>query len=407
MRWLLLSMMLLALLGCERHSVPIHTTLASIKVGDQLEHNLDQACVADYQPGVNYFPQQSHFHWSNQLSADYGLHYKKVRFVAGVGSGESLAVLLVQCGTPVPEHEPGTLVIEVPIQRLATGNSAMLGAADELNIVDLLVGIENVRAPTVPSVRARVASGHIQELWGYAHANIEPIIAARPDVYLSFYSAYPQFNLHPQLQRMGVRALPQADHLERHPLGRAEWIKMLALLTNREQRANFRFASIERHYLAWAKLAESAQHRPMVMAGYPSGRDSFEVFGGLNQRAQLIHDGGGDYVLADSPKRGSLVYVPFEQIYARGVKAPVWLGVQPGHQRLQHLLTASPRSAWFQAARDHQVFAFDQGYIGAWASPYHDNGMTRPHKALADVVQALHPELVQNAITPTFLRRLP
>lgn len=407
MRWLVMIVSLSALLGCERQSVPVRSTMAHIPAGNQLEQNLDRTCVADYQPGVNYFPEQTHFQWSNQLSVEYGLHYKKVSFVAGVDNGESLEFLLVQCGTPVPEHAPDSIVIQVPIQRLATGNSAMLGAADELNMVDLLVGIENIRTPTVSSVRERIASGHIQELWGYGHANIEPIIAARPDVYLSFYSAYPQFNLHPQLQRMGVRALPQADHLEGHPLGRAEWLKLLALLTNREQRANSRFASIERQYLDWARLAASAEHRPLVMVGAASGRDSFEVFGGLNQRARLISDGGGRYVMEGSPHRGSWIHVSFEQIYALGAKAPVWLGAQPGYPRLEHLLAASPRSNWFQAARDGQVFAFDEGYIGAWASPYNDNSMTRPHKALADLIRALHPELVRDGTPSTFLRQLP
>ncbi|HCL78128.1 ABC transporter substrate-binding protein [Stutzerimonas nitrititolerans] len=402
------ALFLLSLLvGCERmEALPVERYPAS-PVGDGLERNLDTACIADYREDVDYFPERSRFDWSTQLSVEYGRHFKRVSFRPSVDTGETLEILLVQCGTPVPAHDAATVVVEVPIRRLATGNSAMLGAADELGIVERLVGIENIRSPTVEAVRRRIAEGGIQELWGYAHANIEPIMAVRPDVYLSFYSAYPQFNLHPQLQRVGIRALPQADHLEGHPLGRAEWLKLLAMLVNREAEANRRFAVIETEYLYWRDLAAQAQRRPQIMAGFPSGRDSFEVFGALNQRARLLADAGGGYVLAGLREHGSLLQLGFEEVYLAGAEAPVWIGAQSGYSSLAQMLDSTPRASWFAATRAGQVYAFDRGYTGAWASPAHDNGMTRPHLALAEVVQVLHPELVHSSVPPTFLRRLP
>lgn len=402
----LLSLMLQQA-GCERMDASPLEHYSAHMLGEGPAQNLDAACVGDYREGVDYFPERTRFDWSEQLSVEYAGHYKRVRFRPSVSTGETLDILLVQCGTPIPAHDATTVVVQVPVRRLATGNSAMLGAADELGIVDRLVGIDNVRTPTVDSVRRRIAEGGIQELWGYAHANIEPIMAVRPDVYLSFYSAYPQFNLHPQLQWLGVRALPQADHLEGHPLGRAEWLKFLALLVNREAEANRHFAQVEQAYLHWRDLAAQATQRPTVMAGFPSGRDSFEVFGALNQRAQLLTDAGGDYVLSGLRKHGSLLQLGFEEVYVAGAEAPVWIGAQSGYASLAQMIETTPRAAWFTSAKAGQVYALDRGYIGAWASPSHDNGMTRPHLALAELVQALHPELFQTSVSPTFLRRLP
>jgi len=190
-------------------------------------------------------------------------------------------------------------------------------------------------------------------------------------------------------------------------LGRAEWLKFLALLVNREAKANRQFAQVEHEYLHWRDLAAQARQRPAVMAGFPSGRDSFEVFGALNQRAQLLADAGGNYVLSGLRKHGSLLQVGFEEAYLAGAEAPVWIGVQSGHTSLSQMLEITPRATWFAAARAGRVYAFDKGYIGAWASPAHDNGMTRPHLALAELVQVLHPELLQTSVPPTFLRRLP
>lgn len=406
-RALLLGLMVM-LGGCEKMQALPLESFPSITLGAEgAPGNLDSACVADYREGVDYFPEHTRFEWSEQLSVEYGLNFKRLTFRPRVDAEDVVRILLVQCGTPLPEHAAGTIVVEVPIRRLATGNSAMLGAADELGIVERLVGLENARSVAVESVRQRIAEGGIRELWGSAHANIEPIMAMRPDVYLSFYSAYPEFNLHPQLQGVGVRAIPQADHLEGHPLGRAEWLKLLALLVNREAEANRRFAAIESQYLRWRDLAAQAPLRPRVMVGFPATRDSFEVFGGLNQRAQLLSDAGADYVLGYLQKPGSLLHVSFEEAYVAGANASVWIGAQSGFASLAQMIDSTPRASWFAAVRSGQVYAFDRGYLGAWASPMHDNGMTRPHLALRDLVQALHPELLPAPVQSTFLRQLP
>lgn len=405
--WLLL---LTLLCGCMQVAPPPRTPWPTVDVDEgPIAQNLDAACVAQHHPGVDYFPQKTRFTHSTQLQVDYGLNFKRVRFMPSVATGETLSFLFVQCGTPVPPHGPHEPVVQVPIQRLVTGNSAMLGALDELGLVDRLYGAESTRSASVPAVRERVRQGLVHDMWGYGHASIESVMAVQADVYLSFYSAYPQGNLHPRLWELGVRAIPQADHHETHPLGRAEWLKLLASLTNREALANRQFERIEAQYRQWAVLAREAPERPRVMAGFASGRDTIETFGGRNQRAQLIHDAGGRYVLAGDPRSSSLVYEPFEKVYALGAQAPVWLGTLGGRTDVEDLIAANPLHGRFRAVQEGRVFAWDQDYTGAWTFPYQDQSMTRPHVLLAEALRALHPQL---SLAPApdgqpFLRRLP
>lgn len=401
---------LLLLCGCMQIAPPPRAAWPSVVVGvDGLSDNLDAACVAEHRPGADLFPHKTAFTHSVQLQVSYGPHYKRVRFTPSVGTGETLDYLLVQCGTPVPAHGPHEQVIQVPIQRLVTGNAAMLGALDELGLVDRLYGAENTRSATVPAVRERIAQGLVHDMWGYGHASIESVMAVQADVYLSFYSAYPQGNMHPRLWELGVRAIAQADHHETHPLGRAEWLKLLALLTNREALANARFDRIETQYLQLAVVAATAPDRPLVMAGFAAGRDTIETFGGRNQHARLIHDAGGRFALADDARSSSLVFERFEKVYARAADAPVWLGTLGGQASAATLVDANPLHGWFRAAREGRVFAWDQGYTGAWAYPFQDQGMTRPHVQLAEAIRALHPGLtLPPLVTDTpFLRRLP
>lgn len=403
------ALALAALLGaCSQVAPPPRAPWPSVPTGAAgPAQNLDSACVADYQPGVDYFPQKTRFTHSAQLQVEYGPHYKRVRFTPTVATGEVLEYLFVQCGTPVPAHGPHVPVVQVPIQRLVTGNSAMLGALDELGLVDRLYGAESTRSATVPTVQARVAQGLVHDMWGYGHASIEPVMAVQPDVYLSFYSAYPQGNMHPRLWELGVRAIAQADHHELHPLGRAEWLKLLALLSNREARGDARFGHIVAQYAHWQAIAAQAPTRPRVLAGFASGRDTVETFGGRNQRAQLIHDAGGAYVLADDGSPGSLVYQPFEKVYAQGADAEVWLGTLAGQVDRDALVAANALHGWFGATRSGRVHAWDRSYTGAWASPYQDQGMTQPHVQLAEAIAALHPKLLPHPPAPRFLRQLP
>lgn len=405
-----LAVLALALLlsACMQVSTPPVSALPAQSLGaDGPAHNLEAACVADYKPDVDYFPDKTAFHHSTQLQVEYAAHYKRVRFTPNVATGEVLEYLLVQCGTPVPAHEAHVPVIQVPIQRLVTGNAAILGALDELGMVDMLVGSENVRNATVPAVRARVQAGLVHDMWGYGHAGIEQVIAVQPEVYLSFYSAYPASNLHPRLWELGVRAIAQADHHETHPLGRAEWLKLLALLGNREARANAHYARIEADYKNLAALVANVATRPWVMSGFGAGRGTFETFGAANQRAQLIRDAGGQYVLHDASP-SSLEYVPFEQMYALGARADLWLGTLGGQPGIDAWVAAHPLHGWFRPAATGQVYAWDRGYTGAWANPYQDQSMTKPHVQLAEAISVLHPGKLRPAASGyQFLRRLP
>jgi len=398
--------------GCMRHTPPPREPWPPRAAGASVAKNIDDGCVSDYRPGVDYFPQKTAFRHSTQLQVTYAPHYKQVRFTPNVATGETLEFLLVQCGTPVPAHGPHTQVIRIPVQRMVTGNSAMLRALDELGLVDRLYGAENTRAASVPSVRERVARGLVQDMWGYGHASIEPVMAVEADVYFSFYSAYPQGNMHPRLWELGVRAVPQADHHETHPLGRAEWLKLLALLTNREAQAEAHFSEIESAYRRLAALVADVKHRPLVMAGFAAGRDTFETFGGRNHRAQLIRDAGGRYVLDADQNAASLLYLPFEALYTRAAGATHWIGSMGGQASVANLIAANALHGWFRAAREGRVYAWDRGYSGAWTYPYQDQSMTLPHVLLAEAITVLHPELSDavlssGAAEPRFLRKLP
>jgi iron complex transport system substrate-binding protein len=387
---LLLSLMLAA---CAQPEVGSRGKLPVRAVSEAPRANLVQHCVENFKDGYDYFPDKLTFRHSAQLSVEYHGHYKVVRFNPAVDTGEQLEYLLVQCGAPRPSGFAKAVTINVPINSFVTQNLAMLAAVADLGLEDRLVGISNTRAVTIPTIAERIEAGKILDVGGGTHSTIERILEASPDVLFTFYSALPNTNQHPKLWEIGVRAVGQADHMEPHPLGRAEWLKFLALLTNQEAQANQLFAPIEQRYQELAALAAKVSTRPQVMFGRSAGRDTWERHGGRNFMAQLVYDAGGQFFLHDQIS-GSWAPTSFEKVYANAEEATFWIGGMLNFNDLRSFRDSHPRNDWFRPARERRVFAYDKGRLGMWRYPWGDQGMTKSHLILEDLLRALHPELL-------------
>ena len=399
----------LSLLSCSQVEPTPKGPYELTEIVDEPTTNLRDKCLSRFHPGFDYFPEKTHFKHSTQLSVSYHGHFKRVEFRSAVSSEEPTEIVLVQCGAPIPPHGPGAIVISVPVSRIATASRAMLGAADKLGIVEKFVGVSDPRAITVASFQERVRQGRISMMSGHAHGNIEPLMALDPDVYFTFHSAYPQFNVHPKLWALGIRAVPHADSLEATPLGRAEWMKLSALLTNTEAIGDAEFEKIESQYRFVSSLLQTSV-QPKVLAGTASARDVMELFGGRNHRAQLLRDAGGKFVLNNDQFPGSWLITSFERVYAAGADAPFWIGTRPGIESIEALVAANPHHRWFgNAVHSRNVYATDQGYRGMFAYHLEDQGLNNPHIQLAEIASILHPELrpqLTQFSSPPFIRKL-
>ena len=238
----LLVAVVLAGLGCRQIEHSPRPSWAAEEPGLAGTVNLSERCVSNFDSSVDYFPRKTRFLHSAQIEVSYHGYYKVVSFTPAVDNKEALQYALVQCGTSSPPGFPPARVIEVPIRRFTTANHSILSAVTLLGVENRLAGVTNCHNITEPTIRELALEQEIPEVGGGTPSNIELAMAVNPDVHFTFYSAYPEFNLHPKLWEVGVTAFPMADHMESAPLGRAEWVKLLALLVNKEAHANEWFA---------------------------------------------------------------------------------------------------------------------------------------------------------------------
>lgn len=398
-----IALTLAACAPVEVHEPPAFPTIAA---GATPAANLSDRCVSDYRPGTDYFPDKSRFAHSAQLKVTYHGNWKRVTFTPAVDTRETISMVLVQCGTPRPQVGPKDVVVEVPVRSFATANPSLLGAAVILGVDDRLRGVPNAAAVSLPSIQARVARGKVASVYAIGHANGEQAAAVGADLFFTFYSAYPDANIHPLLRRLGVDAVPQSDHSERTPLGRAEWLKYVALFFNQERQANLAFSVREARYRELAALTRQVRERPLVQLGYPETRDSWSQAGGANQLYRMVEDAGGRHAWRDNANAGSLNFAPMEKLFDRAGAADVWIGnFAPGAATIEDLRREQPRFAWLRPVARGRVWWFDLGKTG-FANPWSDQGMTEPQQALAEMIAILHPELLPEPPEHRFLRRL-
>lgn len=368
-----------------------------------LTHNVD-GCVDRYESHADYFPDKFVFRHSAQLQVEYAPHYKVLTFTPAVGTAEVLQYALVQCGTPPPAGFPAARIVTVPVRRFATANHSILSSIARLGLSDRLVGVANRRSITEPTIRRLTESRAIPEVGSGTHSNIEMAMAVQPDVYFTFYSAYPQSNLHPKLWELGVHALPMADHMETTPLGRAEWYAFLALLVNRERDATAYLDEVEAEYDRLRALTRHVASRPVVMTGQSESRDIWNLRGHQNNLAALIHDAGGQYFWHEGGA-SSYVRESYERVLYAADDAALWIGGPNRVASHADLVAHDPRHAFMQPVRLKRVYALDRDGLGTWTYPWVDQSLERPHAILADLIRVIHPDIAY-AHRDVFIRPL-
>lgn len=300
--------------------------------------------------------------------------------------------LLLPRGAARPEAYPQAQVIRIPISKLVALSTTHVALADFVRADSILTGLDNTRYVYDPEVRERIASGEIAEVGEGGSLNQEMVIALQPD--LLMVSGMPGTDLqkYQAIISSGIPVLINTEWMESSPLGKAEWVKLMAALTNGEAIANKKFDSLTAEYLRLARLTSRFKNRPSVISGSPF-QGAWYVPGGKSYRASLYEDAGAHWPWAQDTAAVSIP-VAFENMYACGLEAEYWLN--PGMvNSLQELRAKDERFADFKSFKTAQVYNNNRRMTAdGQGNDYFESGVVNPHLILADLTYILHPELL-------------
>lgn len=306
------------------------------------------------------------------------------------GATTGYKYLLVNKGDTVPEHDATTKVIYTPISSIVCTSTTHIPLLDYLNESSTLVGFPTLDYISSETTRKLIDAGKVQELGTDKGMNIEQLAVLKPGLVMGYTmtAEYGQFR---KIEELGIPVVINAEYLEEHPLGRAEWIKFMALFFGKEKMADSVFRVIEENYNQTKAKVENAQQKPTVLSGIVYG-DAWFLPGGQNYAAKLLSDAGCQYLWAADSSKGFL-QLSFESVYEKAHAADLWIGVA-SFATLEEIKNADERYTKFKPYQTKQIYTYNARKGAKGGSEFLELGYLRPDIILNDLVKIAHPELL-------------
>lgn len=299
--------------------------------------------------------------------------------------------ILVPRGTTVPVDAPEGTVIEVPIRKMVAMSSLHIGMLALLGAVENVVGVDQLAYVYSPEIHRMAKEGKVVEVGQSMSPNLETIVALQPDLVMGTGNSGP--SPLQQVQEAGIPVILNSEWMEQTPLGKAEWVKLMAVLLGKEELVNKRFEEIEKEYNRLASMTKSLSQLPSVITGI-NLKDVWYMPNRDNYMAQFLTDAGADYPLKNRPGSGSSA-LTFEAIYPMALQAPIWLNLGGIEVRAKNdLLVLDARYADFKSFKDGAIFDYSSRINEVGANDFWESAGVRPDIVLADLIKMLHPTLL-------------
>ena len=263
-----------------------------------------------------------------------------------------------------------------------------------------------------PADRAKKAISDV----GYdAAPDYEKIVALRPDVVLTYAVSGAKSPFEAKLEQLGIKVFTVNEHLERHPLARAAYIRLFGALTGQMAAADTILTEVKENYNTIAKDIANRHVPPRkVLLNIPYN-DQWFVPSTENYLSAMISDAGGIVLGSESGKSASSV-MSVEKAYSLSKGADCWLNVGWCHTQ-EDLLGVNP--IFKDMLGNIERNAQELGY-GSYPVVWNDNkrvnpkggndiwqsGVARPDLVLRDLATILHPDNQGEANKTIYYRQI-
>ena len=355
--------------------------------------NVIAGCIDRFDPAADYFPDKVAIEDAATFIVEYRRSYKVVTVKEAYVGGPSERYVLLQCGAPAPALAgdlAAAQIVPVPITSLFVFSTTHLSLLAELGRMDVLTGVTRRNVVMDDQAEARIRAGKVVEFAKVGLViDVERVVTAKPSLLMAGATSSPTLRI---IKAGGVPVVADTEWLEPTALGRAEWVKYMALFLNDERKAQTLYSSTKGRYhsLSARALALPLSEHPLVMTGR-STRGLFTIAGGRSYVAALIKDAGGRYAWADNTAVAS-ASIDLEAQVQRAASADVWIN-GGGWASLAAMLDDEPRYVAFKAYRQGQVWTYERRQQASGANDYWSRGATHPDLLLADLIRIFHPQL--------------
>ncbi len=252
------------------------------------------------------------------------------------------------------------ILIQQPLDSIYAASSSTLDLFDKCSAMNRITLVSSeYNSWTIQSVRDGMDRGDIAFVGKYSEPDFERIAASDVDFILENNMIYHSPSTLEKLRELGFTVMIERMSYESHPLGRAEWIRLIGLLTGCSDRADEVFASLKSRFEA--NIASETSSKTVAFF-YISTSGSAVIRLPGDYISKMIRLAGGNYVfdgIETENTTKATMNLEMEAFYSAARDADILIynnSIDSSVRDMDGLLAKSPLLADFKAVKNKNVW---------------------------------------------------
>ena len=259
-------------------------------------------------------------HFKEEVSLDYAECFSIYRYEEGysvIEVNDGRNYLVVPEDAAIPEGTEGYFIIKKPVLNIylaSTSTMALFNAMDSLDAV----GMTSLRAKDwhIDNVVSAMEDEEILFAGKYSEPDYELLLDENCNLAIENTMILHTPEVQEKLEELGITVFIDCSSYEEHPLGRSEWIKVYAELTDRQEEAELFFRAQKD---VVDSLAQYENTQKTVAYFYINESGSVVVRKSSDYIPKMIEIAGGHYIFEnlgdDEESASSSTNITMEEFY--------------------------------------------------------------------------------------------
>lgn len=299
-----------------------------------------------------------------------------------LGTMDGTQILLVPEGKEVPEGlGKDVIVLYRPVSDLYLVSSSVMDMFRELDALSAIrFSAQKQENWYIEEAREAMQEGRIQYAGKYNRPDYEKIVAENCTLAIENRMIMHAPEVMEKLQEFGIPVMIEYSSLEKHPLGRVEWVRFFGALTGKEEEAEQAFA---RQVQLLDKVVDGEKTGNSVAFFYITSNGMVQVRKGTDYIPKMIEFAGGSYLpqnTEDSESGRSTFNMQMEDFYQQVKDADFIIynsSIDGGVDSVEELLDKCNVLKDFKAVQSGNVFCTT-------------NDMYQQSMAVGDMLEDIH-----------------
>lgn len=331
--------------------------------------------------------------YARRFNTSQGSNHRTLYLLGNRETNDTTATfILYSRSQPKPDLGNDVFYVATPVNNIACMSSVYAAMLTRLGLQDKIIAVDNSDYYNNQFIIDGVASQKIKEIGKGPQISVEQTLVLNPELLLMFGMGNPKKDADEKILNSGIPVAITLDHLEEHPLARAEWIKFIAAFFGKEKQADSLFNITEQNYLSLKKMADTVKYKPTVLTEIKYA-DAWYVPGGKSFMAYFLKDAGANYIWKNENKFGSIA-LNFEEVYLKAKDADFWLNLFINVNSKKDLLAFDERYNMFKPFKTGNLYNNTKRSNTKGYSDYYENGLSNPDELLKDFIKIFHPDLL-------------